>query len=200
MDLRQHSPAVARNREPILHVLEATLPTTGRVLEVGAGSGEHAVFFAERFPGLIWQPTDADMGAIQSIQAWRKAEGSDNLLAPRPLDTRELDQWPTEPLDAIFSANMIHISPWECALGLLDGAARLLKPGGVLMLYGPFMVDGQHTAPSNAQFDDWLKNKDPSWGVRDKTVVEAEAKARGLVLSGQIAMPANNFTLVFRRA
>lgn len=197
--MRMSSPAVARNREPIANVLDAVLPAAGRVLEVNAGSGEHAAFFAARYPHLQWQPSDVDPDALRSIAAWREEEGSPNLLPPRTLDVRRVEDWPVEPVDAVFSANMIHISPWECALGLLDGAARILRPGGKLVIYGPFMIDGQHTAPSNAQFDRWLKGEDSRWGVRDRTVVVAEAEERGLELVSAVAMPANNFTLVFER-
>ena len=199
METRQHSPAVARNREPIANVLDAVLPASGEVLEISAGSGEHAWFFAARYPGLRWQPTDVDPVALASIAAWRETEGSPNLASPRPLDVCTAGDWPEAPVDAIFCANMIHISPWANTLGLLDGAARTLKEGGVLVLYGPFKVDGKHTAPSNEQFDRWLHSQSTGWGVRDRGTVEAEAEARGLFLSNAVAMPANNLTVVFRR-
>ena len=198
MDPRQHSPAVARNREPIGQVLDAVLPSSGLVLEVAAGTGEHGVFFAQRFPQLTWQPTDVDLVALQSIRAWQAEAGLENLRPPVRLDVTEA-AWPVEEAAAIFNANMIHISPWETTLGLLDGASRLLAEGAPLVMYGPYRIGGVHTAPSNARFEEWLKQRDPRNAVRNLETVAAEAEQRGLELVHRVQMPANNQTLVFRR-
>ena len=198
MDNRRSSGACARNREPIANVLDAVLPSEGLVLEVGCGSGEHALFFSQRYPGLRWQPADFDPVARASAAAWKAHEGGDNMLEPLEIDASS-EVWPVERADAVFSANVIHISPWEVGLGLLSGAARILPTGGVLVIYGPFMVGGQHTAPSNVQFDGWLKSQDVRWGVRELETVQAEAASRGLVLEHVVDMPANNKTLVFRK-
>ncbi len=194
--MKQTSTAVARNRDPILAVLREVLPPEGLVLEIASGTGEHALHFATHLPGLRWQPTDPSDDALTSIAAWRE-EGPENLLAPVQLDV--LAPWPITQADAVFCANMIHIAPWACTLALLDGAARTLTDGP-LVLYGPYRRAGAHTAPSNAAFDDWLKGRDPSYGVRDLEEVEAEAAARGLTLRRLVDMPANNFLLVFSHA
>jgi len=198
MDTRQYSPAVARNREPIAKVLDAVLPSSGLVLEVAAGTGEHGVFFAQRFPQLTWQSSDVDLSALQSIRAWQAKAGLDNLHPPVRLDVTEAT-WPIERAAAIFNANMIHISPWETTLGLFDGAVRLLPAGAPLVMYGPYRIGGVHTAPSNARFEEWLKQRDPRNAVRNLETVAAEAEQRGLELAHRIEMPANNQTLVFRR-
>ncbi len=198
MDDRQYSPAVARNREPIAKVLDAVLPPSGLVLEVAAGTGEHGVFFAERFPQLTWQSSDVDLAALQSIRAWQAKAGLDNLRPPVHLDVTEAT-WPVERAVAIFNANMIHISPWETTLGLFDGAARLLPAGAPVVMYGPYRIGGAHTAASNARFEQWLKQRDPRNAVRNLETVVAEAEKRGLELDHRIEMPANNQTLVFRR-
>jgi hypothetical protein len=202
IDDRRFAPATQRNREPILAVLSRVLPKRGVVLEIASGSGEHAIAFAERLPGLRFQPSDADPGALASIDAWRGEAPLPNLMAAIRLDVHELP-WPladvAEP-DAILCINMIHISPWSACLALLDGASERLKAGAPLVLYGPYRQGGAHTAPSNEAFDASLRARDPSWGVRDLEAVESEAVARGLLLEEVVEMPANNRTVVLRRA
>ncbi len=151
-DPRIYRPYVARNRDPILDVLRRVLPGQGLVLEVASGSGEHAAYFAAHLPALTWQPSDPDPEALASIAAHRAAAGTPNLLAPLQLDV-SAPRWPVERADAMICNNMIHISPWSASEGLMAGAARTLPPGGVLYLYGPYKIDGRHTAPSNAAFD-----------------------------------------------
>jgi hypothetical protein len=195
-DARRFAPAAARNREPILDVLRAHLPASGTALEIASGSGEHAVAFAAAFPTLVWQPSDPDPANRESIAAWIAAAGAPNLLPPIDLDaTGEI--WPLATADAVVCINMIHIAPWSACLGLLRGAARLLAPGGLLYLYGPFMRDGAHTAPSNAAFDESLRARDPAWGVRDLGAVSDAAQ--GFARPAVIAMPANNLSVLFRR-
>lgn len=201
MDPRQRSPSTARNREPILSVLQRVLPADAGVLEIASGSGEHAVFVARAMPHITWQPSDPDAAARASIVGWTEAETLTNVLAPKDIDVRERI-WGVEneaPFDAMVAINMIHISPWEATLGLLDGARRLLRPGGVLYTYGPYKRGGRHTAPSNEAFDASLKARDPSWGVRDVTEVEGAAAVRGLALREIVEMPANNLSLIFAR-
>jgi hypothetical protein len=193
------APAALRNREPIAAVLADWLPPDGLVLEVASGSGEHAVFFASAFPKLDWQPTDPDPAALGSIEAWRADSGLANLREPVILDATA-STWPVERADALLNINMVHISPWEAALGLLDGAARVLPPGGPLILYGPWIVEGIDTAPSNLGFDFDLKRRNPGWGLRRVEDFSREAEARGLMLSDQRAMPANNRMLLFLRS
>jgi SAM-dependent methyltransferase len=193
------SPAVARNREPILDVLRRVLPRSGLVLEVASGTGEHAVHFARALPGLIWQPSDPDETARSSIRSHRDAAGLPNLLSPLLLDAAA-PAWPVERAEAVVAINLVHIAPWAATLGLMAGAARVLRPGGVLVLYGPYKEGGAHTAPSNAEFDASLRASNPAWGVRDSEEVVAAARARDLALLERVAMPANNLTLVLRRA
>jgi SAM-dependent methyltransferase len=192
------SPAVARNREPILAVLRGILPNQGTVLEVASGTGEHATFFAEHLPYLIWQPTDPDPVALASIAAHRAAANLSNLRAPLLLDATA-SAWPLDKADAVVAINMIHISPWTAARGLMSGAARLLPAGGALYLYGPFKENGVHTAPSNAAFDASLRARDPQWGVRDAGDVMKRAAEHGFDFVKRVPMPANNLSLVFRR-
>jgi hypothetical protein len=191
------APAASRNREPILAVLREWLPQAGMVLEVASGTGEHAVCFAEALPGLVWQPTDRDAAALESIAAWREQSGLVNLLPPIPLDAA--GAWPEVRADAVVAINMIHISPWASTMGLMAGAGRVLLLGGVLFLYGPYREHGAHTAPSNAEFDASLRSRDVAWGVRDMEDVVAAAASAGLGLVARVAMPANNLSLVFRR-
>jgi cyclopropane fatty-acyl-phospholipid synthase-like methyltransferase len=199
MDARQYAPSTACNREPILAVLRRVLPARARVLEIASGAGEHAVYFARAIPETTWQPSDPDPDARASIAAWIAAERLANVLAPIPIDVRADDWGVAAPCDAIVAINMIHISPWEATLGLMAGAARLLRDGGVLYTYGPYRRDGRHTAPSNESFDAWLKQRDVAFGVRDVAEVAAAAKTQGLSLREIVDMPANNFSLVFTR-
>lgn len=198
-DPRRHAPAVQRNAEPLLAVLRDVLPARGAVLEVAAGTGQHAVYFARALPGLRWLPSDPDPGQRASIAGWRAAEGPENLAEPLHLDAADPDSpWPA-PLDAVVCVNMLHISPWAATLGLLAGAGRALPVGGPLAIYGPFMRDGRHTADSNAAFDADLQRRNPAWGVRDLNDVAAAAAVHGLTLERVADMPANNLTLVLRR-
>ena len=196
--MKRNAPATERNRDPILAVLQHYLPARGTLLEIACGTGEHAAYFAPRFPGLTWQPTDQDMAALESTTHWVADSQVPNLKPPLRLDVRETP-WPVEAADAIYCANMIHISPWACGLALIEGAGRILPTGGLLILYGPFMIDGRHTAPSNEQFDGWLKAQSPAWGVRDLGVVNAETAKAGLDPVQTIQMPANNLTVIWRK-
>jgi SAM-dependent methyltransferase len=198
-DARQSAPATARNREPILAVLDRVLPATVKVLEVASGTGEHAAFFAGARPNWRWAPSDPDADARASIAAWC-AELA-NVAPPLELDASAAT-WPVadRSFDAMVCINMIHISPWEATLGLLAGAARALRPGGVLYTYGPYRRDGRHTAPSNEVFEVWLKERDARFGVRDVADVETAAAAQGLALREVVEMPANNLSLVFEKA
>ena len=197
-DPRLYHAHVARNRQPILDVLARVLPPAGLVVEIASGSGEHAVFFAQNLPSLRWQPTDVSDGALASIAAHRAADGPPNLLEPLRLDVAEL-RWPIEGADAVVCNNMVHITPWRITEGLMAGAGRILGAGGVLYLYGPYRIDGGHTAPSNQDFDGWLKAQNPEWGIRDLADVTALARRRGLDLTETVAMPANNLSVIFRR-
>lgn len=196
--MKLSSPAAKRNREPIASVLADWLPASGLVLEVASGSGEHAAHFAERFRQLDWQPTDPDPLAINSIEAWRADSGLVNLREPVVLDA-SADTWPVDRVDAVININMVHISPWEAAIGLMEGAARLLPAGGPLILYGPWLVEGVETAPSNLEFDADLKRRNPAWGLRMVEDFAREAEKRGLMLEDQLDMPANNRMLLLVR-
>ena len=198
-DQRMFSPSAARNLAPILAVLRRVLPTHGVVLEIGCGTGEHAVGFAEAMPNLTWQPSDRDSDARASTAGWIKFSGLKNVLAPLEIDvcSRLWGVEQTAPFGAIVSINMVHIAPWEASLGLFEGAGRLLCPSGVLVLYGPFMRDGAHNAPSNAAFDASLKAHNASWGVRDIADLERVGEASRLSLRETIEMPANNMLVVF---
>lgn len=213
-DLRQYAPATQRNRQPILDILKQYLPTSGTVLEIASGTGEHACFLASHLPHCNWLPTDINPVSLSSIEAWRRQSAPDNLLPPIFLDVRDLP-WSVEgiplpkPLQdtdfsvgdirAIACINMIHISPWAACQGLVTGAGRILASGGVLYLYGPYKRNGTHTSPSNAAFDQSLRSRNPEWGVRDLESVVALADAQDLELTHVIAMPANNFSIILTK-
>lgn len=196
-DARGFSPSTARNREPILVALRRVLGEHARVLEIASGTGEHAVFAARAMPGVSWQPSDPDAASRDSIAAWTLHEGLTNVAPPLALDVRESDWGTRGPFDALVAINMIHIAPWDATQGLFAGAARVLAPGGIVFLYGPYKRDGEHTAPSNEAFEQWLKARDPAFGVRDQGDVEREAARHGFSLREIVTMPANNLSLVF---
>ncbi len=195
------APAASRNRDPILEALRTHLPEMGLVLEIAAGSGEHALHFASALPpNLQWLPTDADPDAVASIVAWRAHGGSPNLLAPLRLNAADPASWPVSRADAVVCINMVHISPWAATEGLIAGAAGVLPSGGLLFLYGPFLEPGVETEPSNMDFDLSLKGRNPAWGLRCVDDVSALGRLQGLTLQTRLEMPANNLTLVYRKA
>jgi SAM-dependent methyltransferase len=195
---RRSAPAALRNREPIADVLGEWLPQSGIVLEIASGTGEHAFHFATRFPRLVWQPSDIHPAALASITAWREESGLLNINPPLPIDAASSD-WPIERADAVLSINMVHISPWSSALGLIAGAARLLREGAPLILYGPWLKKGVVTAPSNLEFDADLKRRNPEWGLRQVEEFVAAAEKGGFGLIETRAMPANNMMLLLGR-
>ena len=196
--MKRHAPATERNREPICKVLTEELPDSGLLLEIAAGSGEHAVYFAARFSHLHWQPTDPDPEALASITAYREEALLDNLIAPLELDAAS-DAWPVDRADAILCINMTHIGPPEATAGLFAGAGRVLLGAGPLIVYGPFIEEGVETAPSNLAFDASLQARDPRWGLRDVKWLDDLAGENGLQRTRRVEMPANNLVLVYRR-
>jgi cyclopropane fatty-acyl-phospholipid synthase-like methyltransferase len=189
--------ACERNKAPILEVLRAEFAATRSVLEIGSGTGQHAVHFAAHLPHLSWQPSE--VAALLPALAERvRLEGSPNLRLPIALDVRATP-WPHAEADAIFSANTLHIMGWDEVEDFFRGVGAALSPGGVLCVYGPFNYQGRYTSASNAQFDAWLKTRDPHSALRDFEAVNARAAAQQLVLAADHAMPANNRTLVWRR-
>jgi hypothetical protein len=220
---KRHAPATERNREPIADVLARELPASGQVLEIASGTGEHAAFFAARFPAIYWQPSDPDADAIASIAAYRVEYAGDNLAAPVRLDAAASDSWPVRAADAIvcininsnsFSStkaicypkfdacvciNMVHISEWAATLGLFKGCAQVLTNEAPIILYGPYLEEGVETTASNLEFDRSLKARNPDWGLRRLDEVDRVASEHGFVRTSRYEMPANNLTLVYRR-
>ncbi|MBT8061259.1 MAG: DUF938 domain-containing protein [Gammaproteobacteria bacterium] len=191
------APASERNKAPILERLTRLLPREGRLLEIGAGTGQHAVYFAQHFPELIWQASDRESSLI-GLRARIEREGPENMPSPLVLDVLK-GPWPDESFDAAFSANTAHIMSWSGVCAMFAGVARVLAPGGCFCLYGPFMHNGKHTAPSNEHFDQGLREQDPAMGLRDLADIEALASREGLAPEQRLPTPANNFMLVFRR-
>jgi SAM-dependent methyltransferase len=195
------SDACERNKGPILAVLERWLgDTAGLVLEIGSGTGQHSVHFAKHLPQLSWQPTELGEG-LAGLTARVSVEGPCNLLPPLELDVGR-QQWPCDEdaVDAVFSANTLHIMGWPHVQAFFRGVGRVLRPEGLLIVYGPFRYGGQYTSHSNHAFDDMLRRRDPASGIRDFESVDALAHAQGLTLLEDVAMPANNQTLVWRKA
>ena len=192
------APAALRNREPIAKVLREWLPASGFVLEIASGTGEHAVYFAGAFPNLEWQPSDVHPDAIASIAAWKRSAGLPNVREPIVLDAAS-PTWPVSQANAVLSINMVHISPWGSALGLIDGAARVLPPGGPLILYGPWLKHDIPTRRSNLEFDQDLRRRDAKWGLRRVEDFAQAGEERGLALEQTRTMPANNLMLLLRR-
>jgi len=195
--LKRHAPATARNSEPLAEVLAEELPDRGLVLEVASGSGEHAVFLARQFPALDWQPSDVDLEALASVDAWAAEAGCANLRPAIALDAAQAN-WPIAAADAVLCVNMVHISPWSAAVGLFTGAGRILTSGAPLVLYGPFIEPGRETAPSSLAFDHSLKQRNSEWGLRNTADLDALAADHGLRRTARYAMPANNLVLVYR--
>ncbi len=191
------SEACERNKQPILEVLRGYCADAGTLLEIGSGTGQHAVHFAAALPRLCWQPTELAEN-LPGLRLWVEEAALGNLRPPVALDVCQPD-WPVQQADGVFTANTLHIMAWEAVGCLFQGVGRVLRPGGQLLVYGPFRIGGKHTAPSNARFDAWLKARDPASGVRDLEAVQALAEAVGLVHEAAHAMPANNWIQVWRR-
>ena len=196
MGPRRHSPAAERNGPPILAALQRLLPATGVLLEIASGTGQHAAFCSAGLPGWQWQPSDFDTGALPSIAAW--CDGLDRVRPAITLDVLAA-HWPGVPaqVDAIYCANMIHIAPWACTAGLMQGAVRHLAPAGLLLTYGPYLLDDKPTAPSNLAFDADLRARNPAWGLRRLADVAEQAAKAGLCLCETLPMPANNMLLAW---
>jgi hypothetical protein len=196
-DHRQYAPATVRSRDFILDVLRDVLPMTGVILEIASGSGEHVVHFARNLPSLAFQPSDPEPAALLSVAAWVKDAQVTNVRAPIVLDASQLP-WPIASADGIICINMVHISPWDATVGLITGAAATLPPGSPLYLYGPYRRKGVATAPSNEAFDRNLRDRNPTWGLRDLGAVAAIAQSVGFSAPAVTEMPANNLSVVFR--
>ena len=196
-DHRHHSPAAERNRVPLLQQLQRLLPASGQMLEIASGTGQHAAHFSSLLPGWKWQPSDATDESRASIAAW--CAGLANVAKPLALDVLT-QPWPVPAasFDAVFCANLLHIAPWPTCSALMQGAQRCLRPGGLLLVYGPFIEADVPTAPSNQAFDADLRARNGAWGLRELPRVVAVAQARGLQLQERVAMPANNLLLVFK--
>ena len=199
------SPAAERNKQPILEVLRHVLPASGSALEIASGTGQHVAWFAAGLPGWTWQPSDAHPGGFDSITAWARQQGVSNVYLPLRLDVLAARWFASDDtrfdarFDAIYCANMLHISPWATCAALMHGSARHLAPGGKLITYGPYLEDGVPTSPGNLAFDDSLRAQDPAWGIRHLEDVKREAASSGLQLSARHAMPSNNLLLVWTR-
>jgi len=191
------APACERNKAPIAAALARLFVQPGEVLELGSGTGQHAVHFAAALPHLRWQPTDLP-AQLPGIRGWRETHGPPNLQPPHALDLAARP-WPFGPVPYVFSANTTQVAPWNTVASMLAGIGEVLAPGGLFCLYGPFAEGGRHTAASNADFDAWLRSRDPAHGVRDIHDLQTAA-APHLTLDERIPMPANNQLLVWRRA
>ncbi|MBR72139.1 MAG: SAM-dependent methyltransferase [Rhodospirillaceae bacterium] len=199
-DKALHFPATTRNRDVIARVLKSYLPKSGNILEIGSGSGEHGVFFSKLFPNLNWQLSDIDPLNLESIKAWIEYEGeqSKNIFTPLIVNASE-NFFLIRKVSAIICINVLHISPWNVTTGLMRNTGKLLPPGGVLYLYGPYKINGDHTSHSNELFDSSLRSENAQWGVRNLEDICVEAVNNNLVLLKRIEMPANNQSLIFHK-
>lgn len=201
---KKYAPATDRNKKPILAALKSCLPDHGTILEIASGSGQHATYFIKNLPNHYWQPSDPDAESRNSICAWWWEVQLNNILPPLNINTQD-DIWSVEkigtplPITSMVCINMIHISPWESTIGLMKGAGRILPQDGILYLYGPFKIDGKHTAPSNEQFDMGFLSQNKDWGVRNLNDVIKLAGENGLSLVETIKMPANNLSVIFKK-
>ena len=196
--MKRHAPATIRNSGPIADILEHELPDKGLVFELASGTGEHVIFFAKRFPGLDWQPSDMQADALGSIAEYAKEAGLQNIHSPIKIDATS-QAWPIEHADALLCTNMVHISPWLATIGLFQGAAQLLDAGAPLVLYGPYLEAGVATAQSNIAFNQSLRSRDPNWGLRNLAELDDLAEMHGFIRTMRYAMPANNLMLIYRR-
>ena len=204
MDNRLFFSATHRNRESIKFVLSRIIKKKGSILEIGSGSGEHGVFFQKRFPEIIWQTSDPELLHRKSIISWIKYEEL-NKKMPQPLEL-DVENIPWKiplklvgSLQGIVSINMIHVANWTCTIALFEGAGKLLKKGQFLILYGPFKISNKHTSQSNYFFDNSLKIRNDLWGIRNLEEVNDEAKKNGFFQEDIITMPANNFSIIYRK-
>lgn len=198
--MKKYSQATVKNREPILTVLQKFIPNRGHILEIASGTGEHSIFFAPHFPEQKWIPSDRTFESLASIKAWGEEYPQENLQSPLRIDVTEKNWFlplVDEAIGAIVCINMIHISPWEACLGLFAGAGQLLPKDGIVYLYGAYKVNHQHRAPSNEEFERYLRSQNPLWGVRNLEDVEKVAHSYGLELRQTIPMPSNNLSLIF---
>ena len=191
------SAAADNNKEPILHVLQQVLEECATVLEIGSGTGQHAVYLSRHLEHLIWHPTDLAQN-VPGISARVVEEGGPNVVAPIELDVSK-HPWPVNQIDAVYSANVVHIISWPLVEELFKGVGQVLNQSGHLCLYGPYKYNGQYTTESNANFDEWLKDRDPESGIKDFEAVNDLALAQGLALLKDYSMPANNQLLVWQR-
>jgi len=198
MNTISYSSAAERNRQPILDQLHSLLPETGTVLEIGSGTGQHAVFFSRALPGLQWQPSDRDVN-LAGLEAYFTAEGNERILPLLQLDVIR-DPWPGRSYDAAYSANTAHIMPWDAVVAMFAGVAAHLLQNARFFLYGPFNVDNRFTSESNALFDARLRSEEENMGIRDMAAIESLANLHQMRLEHQLAMPANNFLLVFKKS
>lgn len=196
--IKPFAEACEQNKQPILAVLRDQFADCRAILEIGSGTGQHAVYFAARLPHLHWQPSDVAEN-LPGIRQWLAEDGGDNLADPLRLDVSTSD-WPTGPYDGVFSANSVHIMSWPQVEATFAGVGRVLRPGGRFCLYGPFKYHGVHTSESNARFDIFLRQRDPQSGVRDVDDLQALAAAAGLSLIEDIEMPVNNRILVWQKS
>jgi SAM-dependent methyltransferase len=204
MQPEHFSPAAERNKQPIWEVLGALLAPSGRALEIASGTGQHVAWFAKALPQWQWQPTDMQAYALDSILSYAAAQDLTNIQTPAHLNVLD-DVWPLgtaeapDTFDLIYCANMLHIAPWECTGALMQGSARHLAPGGILVTYGPYLENEVPTSAGNLAFDQSLRAQNPAWGIRQREYVQAEAHKAGLELAQRHALPANNLLLVWQR-
>lgn len=201
-DVRKFAPAFERNHTAIAEVLGRYLDRDGAVLEIASGTGQHCVEFARQFPQYSWQPSDPNPVSRASIDAWRKYADLPNIAPVQNIDVTRSNWWQLVPasIQTMIAINLLHISPVTAMDGLMKGAGAILKTGGLLYCYGPFMRNGGHTSPSNAAFDQSLRAQDPHWGLRDIAEVEKAAGINGLTLADIVEMPANNISLIFKKS
>lgn len=207
---KQVAPSAERNKGPIAEVLKEYFPddqVQGKCLEVASGTGQHVVHWASTFPKMTFQPTEYDASKLPSIKAYMADHQGKNIQEPIQFDMSGENSWERLPpdwshpegLNLVLAVNVIHISPWSATQGLLALCGRVLKPEGFLVTYGPYLIDGKPTSESNGEFDASLKSRNPEWGIRDIADVEEEAAKHGIALIKQHPMPANNFTMTWKK-